>query len=736
MIIRSINRTLVRAWVFSIISSVAILRNIVKVNSCVNHSIRIGLAFAVLESELEIVFNRRMYSPLKSSRGQIAVFLVLLFQVLFVFFAMSMNMGLVVYDKINLQNSADLSVYYAAQKQAELLNQIAHINYQMRQAYKLLTFRIRVIGSVSIGVGPEAKLAPHPIRLGASIGQEGSSFFERLGSGRYVPGVCIGSSLWHEYKITEQDATVSLCQNLTSFSAVPQAGGSDPFGLTSGLNAFLDRVRGEIEEKCKVVGVLNWQLAASWYVAYIWEVMERKKLIDAIATNMSQPGSQMKDFTGGSVEAGARNTFTKNLTAPQRAAMGQFQLINSLSQDVPSSCSNKDFWLANIDIYPVVTYVSMIWSGLTCSTRVVPNRGNVPPSDYINMVGGRNNADLARTWSSGSPVSYGVEKNPWCMPYMGLKVQTQPRKIFSPFSTPPVLEAQAYAKPFGGRIGPWYSGRWNSGDATSSGLDRIDRLLPARSINGSRMSIDPADDLVNYSKYPGDRNGMNSPYALGAMNKHFTDMAGTPMAPSMRTTFALAHYNHVGDSASFDAEGDSLARANNLSGGPPAGMVRQMEEAAVAPDIFDVTYYSIEGQFSYNYNHPSDGKFRSAVTPKSIPDIGSSGLQPYSVVTQLGKVSAVYKVPPPFYAAAHPDSLLTGWTQNSATNYEFPTATFGKCDQRRDDEIVETPSPGGCPHGGRSGYSVKIVSQKYLRNVSAELGGPGNSGAILNPPPE
>ncbi len=676
-----------------------------------------------------------MSSPLKSQRGQIAVFLVLLFQVLFVFFAMSMNMGLVVYDKINLQNSADLSVYYAAQKQSELLNQIAHINYQMRQAYKLLTFRIRVIGSVSIGIGPEARLAPHPIRVGPTIGSENTSFFERLGSGRYAPGVCIGSSLWHEYKITEQDATVSLCQNLTSFSAVPPSGGSDPFGFTSGLNAFLDRVRGEIEEKCKVVGVLNWQLAASWYYAYIWEVMERKKLIDAIASNMSLPAASMKDFTGQSVEVGARNTFMKNLTQPQRDSVGEFKLINSLSPDVSGACSTKEGWLANIDIYPVVTYVSMIWSGLTCSTRVVPNRGNVPPNDYLSMVGGRNNGTLAQIWNSGSPVTYGVEKNPWCMPYMGLKVSTQPRKIFSPFATPPILKAHAYAKPFGGRIGPWYSSQWTSGSRSSTGISRPDNLLPARSINGARASGAMADDLVNYSKYPGDKNGLNSTYALGVMSNHFAGIVGTPMGSSMQTAFALAFYNHVGDSAQFDSGGDSLARQNGLSG--PSGMkVRQMEEAAVAPDVFDATYYSIESQFSYNYNHPSNDKFQSGITAKPIPDIGSANFAAYSTYEQIQKMMPVFQNKPPFYVVKHPDLLLTGWTQNSATNYDFPTADFGVCDERRDGEIANSPSPSGCPHGGRTGYSVKLVSQNYLRKVDADLGGPGVSGAILNPPEE
>ena len=59
---------------------------------------------------------------------------------------MSINVGLVVYDKINMQNSLDLAAYYGASKQAEVLNAMAHINYQMRQNWKLLTFRYRILG--------------------------------------------------------------------------------------------------------------------------------------------------------------------------------------------------------------------------------------------------------------------------------------------------------------------------------------------------------------------------------------------------------------------------------------------------------------------------------------------------------------------------------------------------------------------------------------------------------------
>ncbi|NJL25348.1 MAG: hypothetical protein HC902_09325 [Calothrix sp. SM1_5_4] len=74
----------------------------------------------------------------RNQRGQAAIFVALMFNVLFVFFAMAINIALVVHDKINLQNSVDLAAYYAASKQAELLNAIAHENYAIRQSYKLL----------------------------------------------------------------------------------------------------------------------------------------------------------------------------------------------------------------------------------------------------------------------------------------------------------------------------------------------------------------------------------------------------------------------------------------------------------------------------------------------------------------------------------------------------------------------------------------------------------------------
>ena len=50
-----------------------------------------------------VSFKPKPLSKRKGQSGQMAIFVALIFQVLFVFFAMAINIGLVVHDKINLQ---------------------------------------------------------------------------------------------------------------------------------------------------------------------------------------------------------------------------------------------------------------------------------------------------------------------------------------------------------------------------------------------------------------------------------------------------------------------------------------------------------------------------------------------------------------------------------------------------------------------------------------------------------
>ena len=86
-------------------------------------------------------------------KGQISIFLALAFLILFTMFGMTINIAMVVHDKINLQNAVDFASLYVAQRQAEMLNAIAHQNYQIRQAHKLLAYRYAVIGTAAIQSG-------------------------------------------------------------------------------------------------------------------------------------------------------------------------------------------------------------------------------------------------------------------------------------------------------------------------------------------------------------------------------------------------------------------------------------------------------------------------------------------------------------------------------------------------------------------------------------------------------
>src|SRR5688500_17817747 len=102
---------------------------------------------AVSPSSLPNTKKSRIVLTRKNQKGQVAIFVALIFQVVFVFFALMINVGLLIHHKINLQHSTDLAAYYGTMKQAEQFNAIAHINFQMRQAWKLLTWRYRVLGT-------------------------------------------------------------------------------------------------------------------------------------------------------------------------------------------------------------------------------------------------------------------------------------------------------------------------------------------------------------------------------------------------------------------------------------------------------------------------------------------------------------------------------------------------------------------------------------------------------------
>jgi hypothetical protein len=112
--------------------------------------------------------------------------------------------------------------------------------------------------------------------------------------------------------------------------------------------------------------------------------------------------------------------------------------------------------------------------------------------------------------------------------------------------------------------------------------------------------------------------------------------------------------------------------------------------------------------------------------------------------------------------ATRQSSLLTGWTflNLTATGYSsFPAPNtsgpysmlFGTCDNSAtmnpwtdnfeapyDSNPDLPPVPGNCVTGGRTGYSVKLISSDLLRPARPfeNVGGPGMNGQIKNPVPD
>ena len=648
-----------------------------------------------------------------------AIFVALIFQILFVLFSMSINIALMVHDKINLQNAVDLAAYYVAQRQAEILNIIAHQNYQIRQAWKLLSWRYRVLGTLG--------LENHPVRT-----------FRNLTESKYIP---VGSSssvpegaicMIHRYNEDARDSdgvSSNLCKAMRHrIPALPQITVVFPIPINFALQAFRNQLARRYSNQCDDLGAQNWWFALNIFVAYRYEQAQRKELIRLLAKNLKgDPATgDFKDIRGESVLEGATKVFQKNLSFSNAQAFKaseeqKIELFNSF-QNV-----SRSQWLPEILISPTLLYVNPK-NGSECAGDVsmISNRPH-----RTNAVG-FSNASQLHQMAKGEPrpghllhMSLGVEKNPWYMSYVGIKAKTKPRQLFWPIGPSLTLTARAFAKPFGGRIGPWYGKLWAQGSPLSTGSN-VDRLLPPRiTSSGVGYNENSLRRFPNYSRFPGDLLGLHSRLAL---------VSAVPPRLWNLLRFRLDYYFEISRYPSYD----SLAWDRRLS--PTGRAYRNYEISALSPDLFDATYYSIALRGDLYYNTLLRNRRKLGIPPRLFikPDLGAHPpSQPhYNIKKQMKAVNAhpFQRHPQAHWFITHSEHLLTSWTSGySAIDYEFPSNRFGKCGLFDNNLPVRLPQSSCVAMGGRSGYSVKLISRNALLSSSHNLG--GGSGAILNPPP-
>ena len=256
------------------------------------------------------------------------------------------------------------------------------------------------------------------------------------------------------------------------------------------------------------------------------------------------------------------------------------------------------------------------------------------------------------------------------------------------------------------------------------------------------IKINTTACLPNYSRYLGDPLGLSSALAQASLVNQ-SRMTGS--FNNLVSTFreVLNEQNGQTDQPVDFLVGKSLKSKVSM---------RRYEIAAIAPDIFDAIFYSIEPNYGRTYLPKLQAIAQQlGISEKHLPrlDFGGSEAEPeFSIKDQMELAGAtlsgggfinsgqsMYRREA-FWFLRDRAHLLTSWVHNDviADFINFPEERYGKC-QEWDDEY-KVKIPGSCLYkGGRTGYSVKIISGDFLRAKNVQYGGENERGGLLNPPP-
>lgn len=698
------------------------------------------------------------HHSLNNEKGQVAIFVALIFQVLFLFFAMVINVGLLVHHKINLQNSVDLAAYYGAAKQAENLNVIAHMNYQIRQSWKLLVFRYRQLGTAgetdSGGSNhPYNKMSDTLVNPTESSVASRKEFMEN-------PAFCITYQPFQPMPDGENTCRDSAekSQSVALFQPPAIIAGFQGFSIA--IRAATEALLNKATTQCKKMGSYNFILLGNFVAAYNIDQESRMSVIQSIANSMSESDSTFIDVDGGDVRQGMIATLKNNLTAPNAASLEDTSVttVNSLGSGACASKGGGDFprWLSPIKIMPGFSYIDTKCNGQALVTEARElSAENLP---YEKESGGMIDTIRQLTpWMGMDPsnifakynLSLGVEKNPWCMAYVGVKATTEPKIPFSPLGTIK-LTARAIAKPFAGRIGPWYGKFWPQGaefsnSPTGVAEAKTDTNIPPRMTDTSIFTnpkgfADPFRS-ANYSRFVGDPYGYKSRLTLGYFGQAVHRLREFGTDGSSPNFFHWAHLPF------FDRNGANDILAWNGALNKPSDM-RFLELMSILPDQFDVTYYSIEPNYydSYFTRLQKGLGARLNIANKIRPDLGhrsGTELDKFSIRHQFDQIKRSdmfqklkFEWKTEFlWALEDYKNLFTSWSPTSLVDFNINSGYFGRCVDNIEDG--EVPSPGSCVQGGgTTGYSVKLVAKEFLLRSDLKLGGEGTQGSITNPPPD
>ena len=768
---------------------------------------------------------------LKNARGQVAIFVVLIFQVLFILFAMTINIALVTYDKINLQNSLDLAVYYGAKKQAEVLNAMAHINYQMRQNWKLLAWRYRMMGTLVQYEGggvsdywcPQNKDSTNCINNLNLQCQNAQNILDPVYGNSYCDAyyfVCISHNLWKRgVSKSDQNLCIQVGVDIPPVTNLQIVAG---FMAEAHLAAGgVDKLQKEVAVSCPAEGALNWLMTQFFMTHFRLDQKDRKVMLQEIYNRTLKEG---KDLEGESLFEGAKQVFYGNLT---KSNQENVKGLSHYGLQEFNSFEGKEFKdiFEKLNVWPVLQFLYSpspsdtdaqqceIKNGLHFTTKaLVQNNQSLPIFDDVRRIlsasspphslSGYLDAEIRKLFAFNREDRFVPEHNDPLRDltlsffkkkdqtlYYGLSLEfdyQSQNQIFS-LSVPLQFKASAFAKAFGASFGPQ--------PGQSDPLIPVHHALAPSPIPNSQQ-LNPALLQPNHSRFPGDKWGLidrrlhDNRQPMNFLNKH-KHYNGVQSVYTMEDYFHLIFYEGPAD--------DPLARNPSYD---PYSFTRMMELMAIYPDLYDISYYSILGNYHQTYfkkicqllkgsdcDSGKRNKFSSSASngravyirgdfgwpdtkqylernysEKSVelsiapyflnqssekvrtdlinlpPNLPVPGQSPKDDAVLEGPNWPLCTIPPcpltqgnlfyPWLARSGPDKaelpagLLSSWTNPLPLNYEnydfpdkpfdnFPEGRFLQCPFPAEGKM---PVPSACAAGGRSGYSVKLISCETVKD--------------------
>ena len=579
----------------------------------------------------------------KNKKGQAVLFIILVFQVLFILFAMSLNVAMVVYDKINLQNSLDLASYYGAKKQSEVLNAMAHINYQMRQNWKLLAWRYRILGTVTQPKGyyhPDNLPNPPPknywcpqnqnTKTNCGISSPKPDNHELCNKANSLFQVhqiypeycdqhyftCISNDFWRRGINTNK---ISICVNkgvsIQPIESIPVVA---PFiGEAWIAQQAIERTKENVNRKCPEEGALNWLMTQLFLTHFRLDQKDRKTMIKEIYKKTLQEG---KDLDGTSIFEGTQKVFFHNLT---KANQKNVQNLPNYGLTEVQSFEGLEFKAVfdELSVRPVLYYLDFSGDSDNCNPTLrihfsLDNKGqsldakktaskfntfkelkelaNFLIKTKAHELFAYNNG-FAKDYNALQTLSLSFYKKTDQILYYGLRAKfnyEQGNQIFS-LPTEISFQASSFAKAFGASFGPQ--------------PEQSDPFIPTE--NSDKSAKTPLKFVTspkllgfihqpNHSRWPGDQWGLidkrlhdrTAKYAF--LNKQ---SVFPQQSQQSQQIFNIENYFHV----LYGTRKDPLAYIDESN--QTQSFMRMMEWMAVYPDLYDIHHYSILGNYHETY---------------------------------------------------------------------------------------------------------------------------------------